>query len=403
MSDLQLSPEQIENLLLITVGIYKTDDKGKLTDSLKKVANMLYFTIGSISDSQDAKILKAEAQKQAVTTVLSKDDILKSVNFFLKSNNFFGNGDVESLMKSFVKKELEEKITRAREEYSDEEISILKQILRLLEKSEVNNPLFVHLVNSIITTIKIIVDIGSVEGDLVEKEYLDQGIEALKSCKSLPDEIHESIAEYLSLQNPGFLTSLGSPSVALKELNFVLFGEPGKGKSTFINALKCYLQYPTYKRASTANDFKVACPVNFTLCFKENDDFFDLDIIFLPESQKEDNKFSFILNEVIFNFTVINFPEDSERLEESFKNPEVDAFLFVLKSTDTRINFTLLSFLKLIRPEDIKKLKFIFTGCISYSFTPGLALDILKRVEIDINGIDHHNCIHCIDNFGFRY
>ncbi|KAE9551921.1 hypothetical protein FO519_004880 [Halicephalobus sp. NKZ332] len=401
MPELQFSSDQIQKLSLIAVGIYKRDRSGKITDDFKKIAGMLYFTVGHLSDSSDAEILKSEAEKRGVNKVLDKNGVFGSIKLLQKSKEIRENGELEKLIEDFLKTETveEKKIEDVRKDYSSEEISNLGKILKNLESTQIENPAFFSLMESIKISIKIITEEVVFGGRILEKDHLNEGLRALNSCQSMPYEI---ISEYLRLQDP---EAPNFSSIGSKELNFVLIGEEGKGKSTFVNALKYYLQYPTFQKAlSSSNKFDVVCPVDFTLCFRENNGYFDLKVVFNPESSEEErNKFSFTINGVTYKFIIVNPSMDSVDFETDFKKLNIDSYLFFLKSTDSRLYPELLNSLKLISRGNIKKVKFIFTSCITSNFTPGLALDVFKKVKDKFNGIQHNGTIYCVDNFGYRY
>uniref|UniRef100_A0AC34F6G2 Protein kinase domain-containing protein n=1 Tax=Panagrolaimus sp. ES5 TaxID=591445 RepID=A0AC34F6G2_9BILA len=218
----------------------------------------------------------------------------------------------------------------------------------------------------------------------------------------------------------------------VSEYNLVAIGEPGVGKSTWINAIANFLAYETLDEALKTNNPKCLIPTKFLIL----DYVSDKDILISLKSSTKDNKetefdtkspktYSFEHNNDKIN--IINFPginSYSAVEKEAIKNlqdivetisslKELHAICIIFNGEETRFYNEYKKFLheliKHLHKNGMKNIYFVITNTRSFDFYPGVCLPMLKKflenlrhtenIEVPLN----KKTIYCLDNVAYRY
>ncbi|CAG8568245.1 5149_t:CDS:1, partial [Dentiscutata heterogama] len=218
---------------------------------------------------------------------------------------------------------------------------------------------------------------------------------------------------------------------AQKEVNILLLGETGVGKSTFINALYNYLRFDTLDDALHGN-MEILIPSKFTV----TDENYDLRTVKLGDDSNENlenvgmsatqtcREYQFNLGDVIVRF--IDSPgigdtrgvdKDKENLENILKfisNYEyLNGICILLKPNNARLTilfkFCIQELLSHLHKSAKDNIVFCFTNCRGTLYRPGDTLPALKEQLHSLEqrsgvGIKtNKETMYCFDNESFRF
>ncbi|CAF3348672.1 unnamed protein product [Rotaria socialis] len=224
---------------------------------------------------------------------------------------------------------------------------------------------------------------------------------------------------------------LPSPKGSPVEINVLLLGETGVGKSTFINAFVNYLKFDTLQQAEHGEPV-VLIPVSFLLTV--GDRFDEVIVNFGDVDSNEDHahqgqsvtqhckSYVFDLNSR-FRLRLIDTPGigDTRGLNQDAKNidhilnyinslPHLNAICLLLKPNASRLNVFFRScvqqLITYLTPEGYNNIVFCFTNARETFYAPGDTGPLLRRMLND----EHLNAIpfkkentFCFDSESFRY
>ncbi|XP_049823906.1 uncharacterized protein LOC109608186 [Aethina tumida] len=218
------------------------------------------------------------------------------------------------------------------------------------------------------------------------------------------------------------------------DVNILLLGESGVGKSTFVNAIVNYLHFRSFKNAEK-NDLQVLIPTEFCIIDKFNkpktvsvgansDKNENLN---LGESATQDvHTYVFPLHNGQTNVRLIDTPglgdtrgfdQDDSNCESILaylgKLHELHAIAILLKSTNTRLNpgfeYCINKILSQLDKSAANNILFCFTNCRGSNYTPGDTYALMEKVIAKIKNNPPHVVIpfdknkFCFDNESFRY
>jgi len=188
------------------------------------IAMMLFSIVGKVSDSEDAKALKDIADKKKVnSSSVTKENVVQILRFFSKSQEICNGTDVQNLIEKFLsvydaaEKEEQSRIEMLRKEFSEDNITKLKEINEYLKDFKIENPAFSKFISTFQKTLEIF-DKDKVRGEILGKNHLEEVLKALQCIKDLPDNINEAIDEYFRVNTRNEL-SYDSQSVVSFDKN----------------------------------------------------------------------------------------------------------------------------------------------------------------------------------------
>ncbi|KAB0792272.1 hypothetical protein PPYR_14231 [Photinus pyralis] len=242
--------------------------------------------------------------------------------------------------------------------------------------------------------------------------------------KSEVDSESESDVEYLSKK----LQTL-KVATEKRDINVLLLGETGVGKSTFINAFFNYLTYPTLKQARKGN-LVTLIPAKFTIA----DENYEERIIQVGEDNNElievgvsatqsCRSYVYPIQGGKFRIRLIDTPGigDTRGINQdniNFENilsfigemQQLNAICILLKPNNSRLTvmfeFCIKQLLSRLEKSASRNLIFIFTNTRSTFYRPGETLPALKKLLGAIDGVHiplHKENIFCTDNEAFRF
>jgi hypothetical protein len=263
-------------------------------------------------------------------------------------------------------------------------------------------------------------------------------------CRQLMDEqkvnpsVHLVFADFsyceFTLPEMKLLPSaLETSKIESKEINILLLGETGIGKSTFINAFANYLAYDSIERAEKDGPI-ILIPVSFTM---NNDEQFDGCEIKLDEQNNSNEDFdhpgqtitqhcqSYLFNlRADTKLRIIDTPGigDTRGISQDDKNIQsilsyvshlshLNVVCILLKPSTPRLHVLFRSCLEQIfnflGPNARDNIVFCFTNSRSTFFLPGNTASLLKKM---LNDLPFHHTpqlgranMFCFDSESFRY
>ncbi|RIA87174.1 hypothetical protein C1645_878195 [Glomus cerebriforme] len=260
--------------------------------------------------------------------------------------------------------------------------------------------------------------------------YCGCGESSIDHCKFRCNSPHH-IEGFIPFESNTLIDLL--PSAPPEEINILLLGETGVGKSTFINAFMNYLKFDTLNEAMSGN-IEVLIPSQFTL----RDENYDMKTIKIGDDDSNE-----LLGNVGMSSTmecksyVFHAPRnrhirlidtpgvgDTRGIDQDKKNFEnilncisnykfLNGICILLKPNNSRVNivfrFCIQELLSHLHKNAKDNIMFCFTNARGTFYRPGDTLPSLKeqlkklnessKVEIKIN----KHIIYCFDNESFRF
>jgi ribosome biogenesis GTPase A len=215
------------------------------------------------------------------------------------------------------------------------------------------------------------------------------------------------------------------PPIMLTEMNVLLLGETGVGKSTFINAFANYLRYDTLQQAEQ-NEPIALIPVSFLTTVAGHSDEFKVKFGSVDSNEIHEHQgqsvtqqcksYIFHLNDrVCVRF--IDTPgavQDGKYMDHilSYVNnlSHLNAICFLLQSNTSQLNVLLNSCIKqlltYLTPNGYSNIIFCFTNAAPTFYTPGETTRLLSQMLKNeyLHDIPfHRENIFCFDSELFRY
>ncbi|CAF3673147.1 unnamed protein product [Rotaria sp. Silwood1] len=253
-----------------------------------------------------------------------------------------------------------------------------------------------------------------------------------KRTSSLMPKINTSIS---TENKTSTLQQLSSSTITNENINILLLGETGVGKSTFINAFVNYLKFQTFEQAQS-NTPVVLIPVSFLMTIGDNFEeclvkFGDFDTLNNEDFDHpgesvtqhcrtyefyfndNDNKKLCIIDTPGFGDTRGIDQDDlnmQDILEYINNLTHLNAICFLLKPNTSEFHtffrICFIQLLDLLGPNVRQNIIFCFTNARSTFYTPGdtgpLLKTMLKSLSIDDISLKKMNTF-CFDNESFRY
>ncbi|CAM4829272.1 unnamed protein product [Rotaria magnacalcarata] len=227
----------------------------------------------------------------------------------------------------------------------------------------------------------------------------------------------------------------GNSSSTCDNINILLLGETGVGKSTFINALANYLIFETLDEAETSQPV-VLMPVSFMITtgdhfeehivkFGDSDDSSNEDFSHAGQSVTQRCKsYTFQMGATYQRkLRIIDTPGfgDTRGIEQDDMNMQhileyinnlthLNAICFLLKPNSARLHISFQSYLtqlfSLLDPNALNNIIFCFTSARSTFYTPGDTAPIIKTVlsSLSIGNVPFSKKnVFCFDSESFRY
>ena len=214
-----------------------------------------------------------------------------------------------------------------------------------------------------------------------------------------------------------------------KEVNILLLGETGVGKSTWINAFSNYMKFETLQDAEASDTFVSLIPSKFTLCDEES--FNELEVCtgedkneFLNPGQSSTQgckTHRFVVDDLSVN--LIDTPgvadtRGDEQDKENFQNiletiarfDELHGICILLKPNEARMSLTFRYFIKelltYLHRDASSNIIFCFTNSRSTLFRPGETMRTLKEVlkeNVNIAITIAKPTVYCYDSEAYRF
>ncbi|XP_063971520.1 uncharacterized protein LOC135158564 [Lytechinus pictus] len=187
----------------------------------------------------------------------------------------------------------------------------------------------------------------------------------------------------------------------MKEINILLLGETGVGKSTWINGFRCYLNFPTFNDATMADDFQVLIPACLTKYINGKYTCIQVGIPNENEVQeagksgtREPKTYEFVIGDKILRLIDTPGIGDTAGTEQDKKNMDkvlchltsfskINAICILFKPTITRLTpafqFCIQELLVQLHNSARNNIVFCFTHARYSSYTPGDSLPILIK------------------------
>ncbi|GJQ71632.1 hypothetical protein Trydic_g11331 [Trypoxylus dichotomus] len=228
--------------------------------------------------------------------------------------------------------------------------------------------------------------------------------------------------------------NLQAMTVSDTDVNILLLGETGVGKSTFINAFANYLEYDEFDRAEK-DDVRCLIPTKFTVTNQN----FEEKIVEIGKDNNENNTMTEsatlearsyvfpIQKRGIHRIRLIDTPGigDTRGIEQDNENMEnilsyishienLHAICFLLKPNNTRLtvmfHYCIKQLLSRLDKSASKNIIFLFTNTRSSFYQPGDTTTALKTILKDIKEKPpfahikfQKDNVFCLDNESFRY
>ncbi|XP_076266780.1 uncharacterized protein LOC143200248 [Rhynchophorus ferrugineus] len=221
---------------------------------------------------------------------------------------------------------------------------------------------------------------------------------------------------------------------AIKDINILLLGETGVGKSTFINSIFNYLQYRDFNTAEHKK-LNVLIPAIFSTFDKDDNlrtirigaDRDENECREIGESATQSVRtYIFQIRNGQYRVRLIDTPGmgDTRGIEQDDLNcenilnyignlQELHAICYLCKSQQTRatsyFQYCMAQIMTRLHADACKNFVFIFTGCKAENYTPGETFKVLQKVADEISRKSTHaklkfdDNIFCFDNEAFRY
>ena len=230
--------------------------------------------------------------------------------------------------------------------------------------------------------------------------------------------------ESITLRNRKFV--LRSPTSCKKELNILLLGETGVGKSTWINGFANYINFPTLTEAET-NDWVHLIPTAFTMTDENHRE----KLISIGTDDNEDREvgqsatqsprtYRFSNDDVTVRLIDTPGVGDTRGIDqdkENFRNilshiaryNTLNGICILLKPNNARLDITfkycIKELLANLHKDARHNIVFCFTNARSTLYRPGDTLTPLRKLlEESKADIDTNNyTMYCIDNEAVRY
>ncbi|CAG9769511.1 unnamed protein product [Ceutorhynchus assimilis] len=220
-----------------------------------------------------------------------------------------------------------------------------------------------------------------------------------------------------------------------KEINILLLGESGVGKSTFINSFANYMKHENFE-AVQRNNLSVLIQARFNIFDKD----FKKHLIEIGANDAneyladgaaatQDVKtyvFYVYIENVPYMIRLIDTPGmgDPRGIDQDNKNcdyvlnylgrlEKVHAICLLLKPTNTRLdvflNYCVTQILSRLEKSATENISFLFTNTRGQNYTPGetyTSLEVLVRKIKDVNNVHlplSKNNVFCFDNEAFRF
>ncbi|XP_044271283.1 uncharacterized protein LOC123015565 [Tribolium madens] len=219
----------------------------------------------------------------------------------------------------------------------------------------------------------------------------------------------------------------------IQDINILLLGETGVGKSTFINSIANYLHFKSFKKANKAEELLVLIP---SVIIVTNENFEQVTLTIGSDKNEfqevgaagtQDVKtYVFPIGEGKTRLRLIDSPGmgDPRGIEQDDINcenilaylsqlSELHAICFLMKPTTTRktilFEYCVKQILSRLEKSASKNIIFIFTNTRGSNYTPGDTLPCLKTIVDDIKTKPPHvdiplkGNIFSVDNEAFRF
>lgn len=218
-----------------------------------------------------------------------------------------------------------------------------------------------------------------------------------------------------------------------QDINILLLGETGVGKSTFINSLANYLLFKSYKKAAKSK-LHILIPAQFTVTNKHKQQ------VVINVGASDDNEYQecgaaatqkvktyvFPIGEGKTRLRLIDSPGmgDPRGVEQDNVNcenilaylaqlQELHAICFLMKPTTTRLTvffeYCVKQILSRLEKSASRNIIFVFTNTRGSNYSGGDTLTCLKKVIDTIKSRPPHveipiaANVFCVDNEAFRY
>ena len=202
MGRTDLTKDEIDDIVIIGVLIYKKLKTSRFDSNLKHISMMFFNIVGQLSTSEDAVFLKELADEENISKIpATKMTVVQLLNLFSKSKEVCNGTDLENLVKKFLddyenlKKKQKEILDEMKKDYSEDDISKLRIIVNDLKNITIENPAFSNLIPSLGTTLEIF-DKEEVKGLILKKSHFEEVLKALQCAKDLPENIDKAIDNY---------------------------------------------------------------------------------------------------------------------------------------------------------------------------------------------------------------
>lgn len=228
-------------------------------------------------------------------------------------------------------------------------------------------------------------------------------------------------------------SKLKTISVTSNDINILLLGETGVGKSTFINAFANYLEYENFNSAEKET-VRVLIPAQFTITNQK----FEQQTIKIGKDKNENEEvgqsatlgarsYVFPINRDNTRIRLIDTPGigDTRGIDQDQENFEniltyignleyLHAICFLLKPNQPRITvffeFCLKALLSRLQKDASKNIIFLFTNARGTCYKPEETMPALRNVLETIRKNPPHveiklerNNVFCLDNEAFRF
>ena len=224
-----------------------------------------------------------------------------------------------------------------------------------------------------------------------------------------------------------FLKELLSRLRPFKEINILILGETGVGKSTWINGFQSYLKYESLQEAEQ-NELCSLIPSKFTIC----DEYYNNITIFTGEDQNEvqttgqsatqgSKVYSFMVDDTVIRLIDTPGVGDTRGIDQDKKNfenilgtlsylDELHGICILLKPNNSRLTvmfkFCIKELLTYLHRDASKNIMFCFTNSRGTFYRPGDTMPVLKdlldsnkNVEIPIS----NHTVYCFDSEAYRF
>jgi GTPase SAR1 family protein len=218
-----------------------------------------------------------------------------------------------------------------------------------------------------------------------------------------------------------------------KEVNILILGETGVGKSTFVNAFINYLTFSSLDEGLSANDLNWVIPCSFTTqLIDENDRLVSKNITIGSDGDERDGSkgqsatqmatvYPLYIGDILIRLIDTPGIGDTRGLDQDAKNmtnvlsvlrnyPDLHGILILLKPNNARLGvmfrFCVKELLTHLHRSAAENMVFGFTNTRGSNYAPGDTFKPLEKLLSDyrdvIPGLFRKN-VYCFDSEGFRY